>query len=77
MAFVYLTRLRKHLKSSHNIIMRYKDLVERKLTQITNQLNVVKHHSQRGEHVAVNQTIDTIKELIEQSQTYLNNETQE
>lgn len=57
--------------------MRYKDLVERKLTQITNQLNVVKHHSQRGEHVAVNQTIDTIKELIEQSQTYLNNETQE
>ena len=57
--------------------MRYKDLVERKLTQITNQLNVVKHHSQRGEHVPVNQTIDTIKELIEQSQTYLNNETQE
>ncbi len=57
--------------------MRYKDLLERKLSQITNQLNVVKHHSQRGEHVEVNQSIDSIKELIEQSQTYLSNETQE
>ena len=57
--------------------MRYKDLLERKLSQITNQLNVVKHHSQRGEHVEVNQSIDNIKELIEQSQTYLSNETQE
>ena len=56
--------------------MRYKDLIERKLSQITNQLNVVKHHSQRGEHVQVNQTIDSIKEVIEQAQTYLNNETQ-
>ena len=77
MAFVYLTRLRKHLKSSHNIIMRYKELIERQLTQVANQLNVVKHHSQRGEHVQVNQTIDTIKEILEQSQTYLNNETQQ
>jgi hypothetical protein len=56
--------------------MRYKDLIERQLSQIANQLNVVKHHSQRGEHVQVNQTIDSIKEIIEQSQTYLNNETQ-
>jgi hypothetical protein len=56
--------------------MRYKDLIERQLSQIANQLNVVKHHSQRGEHVQVNQTIDSIKEIIDQAQTYLNNETQ-
>jgi len=56
--------------------MRYKDNLQRNLTKIENQLNVVKHHSQRGEHINVNQTIDTIKEIIEQSQTYLNNETQ-
>ena len=66
----------KHLKSSHNIIMRYKDLILRNLDKISNQLNVVKHNSQRGEHINVNQTIDAIKEIIEQSQTYLNNETQ-
>ena len=57
--------------------MRYNDLILRNLDKISNQLNVVKHNSQRGEHVNVNQTIDNIKELIEQSQTYLNNETQE
>jgi hypothetical protein len=56
--------------------MRYKDNLQRNLTKIENQLNVVKHHSQRGEHINVNQTIDAIKEIIEQSQTYLNNETQ-
>ena len=56
--------------------MRYKDNLQRNLTKIENQLNVVKHHSQRGEHTNVNQTIDAIKEIIEQSQTYLNNETQ-
>jgi len=56
--------------------MRYKDNLQRNLTKIENQLNVVKHHSQRGEHINVNQTIDTIKEIIDQSQTYLNNETQ-
>ena len=56
--------------------MRYKDLLQRNLSQIANQLNVIKHHSQRGEHINVNQTIDTVKEIIEQSQTYLNNETQ-
>lgn len=57
--------------------MRYKDLLQQKLSQIANQLNVVKHHSQRGEHINVNQTIDSIKEIIEQSQTYLNNEIQD
>jgi hypothetical protein len=57
--------------------MRYKELIERQLTQVANQLNVLKHHSQRGEHVQVNQTIDNIKEILEQSQTYLNNETQQ
>tara|TARA_B100000902_G_scaffold376586_1_gene407835 strand:+ start:384 stop:557 length:174 start_codon:yes stop_codon:yes gene_type:complete len=57
--------------------MRYKDLIQRNLSKISNQLNVVKHNSQRGEHVNVNQTIDNIKEIIDQSQTYLNNEIQE
>lgn len=57
--------------------MRYKDLIQRNLSKISNQLNVVKHNSQRGEHINVNQTIDTIKEIIEQSNTYLNNEIQE
>ena len=57
--------------------MRYKDLLQQKLAKIENQLNVVKHHSQRGEHRSVNETIDTIKEIIDQTQTYLNNETQD
>lgn len=57
--------------------MRYKDLLQRNLSQIANQLNVIKHHSQRGEHINVNQTIDSVKEIIEQSNTYLNNETQD
>ena len=57
--------------------MRYKDLLQRKFEQIENQLNVVKSNSQRGEHLNVNQTIDTIKEIIDQSQTLLNNETQD
>jgi hypothetical protein len=56
--------------------MRYKDLLQQKLAKIENQLNVVKHHSQRGEHRNVNETIDTIKEIIDQSQTLLNNESQ-
>ena len=57
--------------------MRYKDLLQRNLAKIENQLNVVKHYSQRGEHRNVNETIDTIKEIIDQTQTYLNNETQQ
>jgi len=57
--------------------MRYKDLVQRNLEKITNQLNVVKSNAQRGEQRQVNQTIDNIKEIIDQTQTYLNNETQQ
>jgi len=56
--------------------MRYKDLVQRNLEKIANQLNVVKSNAQRGEQREVNQTIDNIKEIIDQTQTYLNNETQ-
>jgi len=57
--------------------MRYKDLVQRNLEKIDNQLNVVKSNAQRGEQRQVNQTIDNIKEIIDQTQTYLNNETQQ
>ncbi len=49
--------------------MRYKDLVQRNLEKIANQLNVVKSNAQRGEQRQVNRTIDNIKEIIEQSQT--------
>ena len=57
--------------------MRYKDLVQRNLETIANRLNVVKSNAQRGEQLEVNQMIDNIKEIIDQTQTYLNNETQE
>ena len=57
--------------------MRYKDLIQKNLETIANRLNIVKHNAQRGEQLQVNQTIDNIKEIIEQSQTYLNNETQD
>jgi len=57
--------------------MRYKDLVQRNLEKIGNQLNVIKSNAQRGEQRQVNQTIDNIKEIIDQTQTYLNNETQQ
>lgn len=57
--------------------MRYKDLVQRNLEKIANQLNVVKSNTQRGEQRQVNQTIDNIKEIIDQTQTYLNNEIQQ
>jgi len=57
--------------------MRYKDLVQRNLEKIANQLSVVKSNAQRGEQRQVNQTIDNIKEIIDQTQTYLNNETQQ
>ena len=56
--------------------MRYKDLVQKNLEKISNRLNNVKHHAMRGEKVEVNQVVDDIKEIIEQAQTYLNNETQ-
>ena len=57
--------------------MRYKDLLQRNLEKIENQLNIVKHNAQRGEQRQVNEVIDNIKEMIDQTQTYLNNETQE
>jgi len=57
--------------------MRYKDLVQRNLETIANRLNVVKSNAQRGEQREVNQMIDNIKEIIDQTQTYLNNERQE
>jgi SLT domain-containing protein len=57
--------------------MRYKDLVQRNLETIANRLNVVKSNAQRGEQLEVNQMIDNIKEIIDQTQTYLNNETQQ
>ena len=57
--------------------MRYKDLVQRNLETIANRLNVVKSNAQRGEQREVNQMIDEIKEIIDQTQTYLNNERQE
>jgi SLT domain-containing protein len=57
--------------------MRYKDLVQRNLETIANRLNVVKSNAQRGEQLEVNQMIDNIKEIIDQTQTYLNNERQE
>ena len=66
----------RRLKSSYNITMRYKELVQGNLEKISNKLNNVKHHAMRGEKVEVNQVIDDIKEMIDQLQTYLNNETQ-
>ena len=57
--------------------MRYKELLQKNLEKIENQLNVVKHNAQRGEIAHVKVVIDNIKEIIEQSQTYLNNETQD
>ncbi len=57
--------------------MRYKDLIQKNLEKISNRLNNVKHHAMRGEKVEVNQVVDDIKEIIEQAQTFLNNETQE
>ena len=57
--------------------MRYKKNIEQKLEKIDNLQNLVKHHSQRGEQLQVNQYIDTIKEEIDNIQTLLNNEIQE
>ena len=55
--------------------MRYKELIQGKLEKLINKLNSVKHYSQRGEHLEVNQTIDNLKEELEGIQTLLNNET--
>ena len=57
--------------------MRYKNNIEQKLEKIDNRLNLVKHHSQRGEQLQVNQYIDQIKEVIGDIGTLLNNEIQE
>jgi len=57
--------------------MRYKRNIEQKLEKLANLQNLVKHHSQRGEQLQVNQYIDTIKEEIDNIQTLLNNEIQE
>ena len=57
--------------------MRYKQKKEQKLEKLVNLQNLVKHHSQRGEQLQVNQYIDTIKEEIDNIQTLLNNEIQE
>ena len=56
--------------------MRYKDLILQKIEKQINTMNLVKHFSQRGEHVEVNQTIDNAKEDLESIQTLLNNEHQ-
>ena len=57
--------------------MRYKQNIEQKLEKLVNLQNLVKHHSQRGEQLQLNQHIDTIKEEIDNIQTLLNNEIQE
>lgn len=56
--------------------MRYKDLILQKIEKQINTMNLIKHFSQRGEHVEVNQTIDNAKEDLESIQTLLNNEDQ-
>ena len=56
--------------------MRYKDLILQKIEKQINTMNLIKHFSQRGEHVEVNQTIDNAKEDLESIQTLLNNEHQ-
>jgi hypothetical protein len=54
--------------------MRYKELIQGKLERLINKLNSIKHYSQRGEHIEVNQTIDDFKEELESIGTLLNNE---
>ena len=56
--------------------MRYKDLILKKIENQINTLNLIKHFSQRGEHIQVNETIDKSKEDLESIRTLLNNEFQ-
>jgi|TARA_R110001592_G_scaffold84629_1_gene250109 hypothetical protein len=56
--------------------MRYKDLILQKIEKQINTMNLIKHFSQRGEHIQVNETIDKSKEDLESIQTLLNNEHQ-
>ena len=56
--------------------MRYKDLILQKIEKQINTMNLIKHFSQRGEHIQVNETIDKSKEDLESIQTLLNTEHQ-
>ncbi len=56
--------------------MRYKDLILKKIEKQINTMNLIKHFSQRGEHIQVNETIDKSKEDLESIQTLINNEFQ-
>jgi len=56
--------------------MRYKELILKKIEKQINTMNLIKHFSQRGEHIQVNETIDKSKEDLESIQTLLNNEHQ-
>jgi|TARA_R110000796_G_scaffold127381_3_gene242671 hypothetical protein len=56
--------------------MRYKDLILQKIEKQINTMNLIKHFSQRGEHIQVNETIDNAKEDLESIQTLINNEHQ-
>ena len=56
--------------------MRYKDLILQKIEKQINTMNLIKHFSQRGEHIQVNETINKSKEDLESIQTLLNNEHQ-
>lgn len=57
--------------------MRYKELIQRKLDSISNQLSTVKHFASRNEYPQVNGLIEELKEEISNIQTLLNNEIQE
>jgi len=56
--------------------MRYKELILQKIEKQINTLNLIKHYSQRGEHISVNQTIDNAKEDLESIETLIGNEHQ-
>tara|TARA_R110000772_G_scaffold226011_1_gene336692 strand:+ start:240 stop:413 length:174 start_codon:yes stop_codon:yes gene_type:complete len=56
--------------------MRYKELILKKIEKQINTLNLIKHYSQRGEHISVNQTIDNAKEDLESIETLIGNEHQ-
>tara|TARA_B100001093_G_C26413121_1_gene836470 strand:- start:68 stop:241 length:174 start_codon:yes stop_codon:yes gene_type:complete len=56
--------------------MRYKELILKKIEKQINTMNLIKHFSQRGEHIQVNETIDKSKEDLESIQTLINNEFQ-
>lgn len=57
--------------------MRYKNLVEQKLHQLTNQMIGIHSASSRQDMLRVRDEIEKAKERIEEIQTLLNNEHQE